>query len=191
FFWPLMVGARLVMAKPEGHKDPDYLSRAIEQYGVTTLHFVPSMLQSFLADGQAATRCGQVVRVMCSGEALPAALVAEFYRRLPQADRVSVPIGRPIANTRIYLLDERGQPVPLGAVGELYIGGVQVARGYLNRPELTAERFLSDPFAPGGRMYRTGDVARYLANGDIEYLGRNDQQVKIRGFRIECGEIEA
>ncbi|HBK4791757.1 TPA: amino acid adenylation domain-containing protein [Serratia marcescens] len=215
FFWPLMVGARLVMAKPEGHKDPDYLSRAIEQYGVTTLHFVPSMLQSFLADGQAATRCGQVVRVMCSGEALPAALVAEFYRRLPQAelhnlygpteaavdvtawhcsreaDRVSVPIGRPITNTRIYLLDEHGQPVPLGAVGELYIGGVQVARGYLNRPELTAERFLSDPFAPGGRMYRTGDVARYLANGDIEYLGRNDQQVKIRGFRIECGEIEA
>ncbi|MBD8464621.1 amino acid adenylation domain-containing protein, partial [Serratia marcescens] len=215
FFWPLMVGARLVMAKPEGHKDPDYLSRAIEQYGVTTLHFVPSMLQSFLADGQAATRCGQVVRVMCSGEALPATLVAEFYRRLPQAElhnlygpteaavdvtawhcsreaeRVSVPIGRPIANTRIYLLDERGQPVPLGAVGELYIGGVQVARGYLNRPELTAERFLADPFAPGGRMYRTGDVARYLANGDIEYLGRNDQQVKIRGFRIECGEIEA
>ncbi|MGP1218267.1 amino acid adenylation domain-containing protein [Serratia sp. CY34543] len=215
FFWPLMVGARLVMAKPEGHKDPDYLSRAIEQYGVTTLHFVPSMLQSFLADGQAATRCGQVVRVMCSGEALPATLVAEFYRRLPQAElhnlygpteaavdvtawhcsreaeRVSVPIGRPIANTRIYLLDERGQPVPLGAVGELYIGGVQVARGYLHRPELTAERFLSDPFAPGGRMYRTGDVARYLANGDIEYLGRNDQQVKIRGFRIECGEIEA
>ncbi|MEL5298650.1 amino acid adenylation domain-containing protein [Serratia nevei] len=215
FFWPLIVGARLVMAKPEGHKDPDYLSRAIEQYGVTTLHFVPSMLQSFLADGQAATRCGQVVRVMCSGEALPAALVAEFYRRLPQAelhnlygpteaavdvtawhcsreaDRVSVPIGRPIANTRIYLLDERGQPVPLGAVGELYIGGVQVARGYLHRPELTAERFLADPFAPGGRMYRTGDVARYLANGDIEYLGRNDQQVKIRGFRIECGEIEA
>ncbi|WP_454878888.1 amino acid adenylation domain-containing protein [Serratia inhibens] len=215
FFWPLMVGAQLVMAKPEGHKDPDYLSRAIAEHGITTLHFVPSMLQSFLADERAAARCQKVRRVMCSGEALPATLVAEFYRRLPQVELhnlygpteaavdvtawhcarepglVSVPIGRPIANTRIYLLDERGQPVPLGAVGELYIGGVQVARGYLNRPELTAERFLSDPFNPGGRMYRTGDVARYLADGAIEYLGRNDQQVKIRGFRIECGEIEA
>ncbi|WP_262188203.1 non-ribosomal peptide synthetase, partial [Serratia ficaria] len=215
FFWPLMVGAQLVMAKPEGHKDPDYLSRAIAEHGITTLHFVPSMLQSFLADERAAARCQQVRRVMCSGEALPATLVAAFYRRLPQVELhnlygpteaavdvtawrcarepglASVPIGRPIANTRIYLLDERGQPVPLGAVGELHIGGVQVARGYLNRPELTAERFLRDPFNPGGRMYRTGDVARYLADGAIEYLGRNDQQVKIRGFRIECGEIEA
>ncbi|RJF52836.1 amino acid adenylation domain-containing protein [Serratia inhibens] len=215
FFWPLMVGAQLVMAKPDGHKDPDYLSRAIAEHGITTLHFVPSMLQSFLADERAAARCQKVRRVMCGGEALPATLVTEFYRRLPQVElhnlygpteaavdtivwdcsrepgRVSVPIGRPIANTRVYLLDERGRPVPLGAVGELYIGGVQVARGYLNRPELTAERFLSDPFNPGGRMYRTGDVARYLADGAIEYLGRNDQQVKIRGFRIECGEIEA
>ena len=183
FFWPLMVGARLVMAKPEGHKDPDYLSRAIEQYGVTTLHFVPSMLQSFLADEQAELH-------NLYGPTEAAADVTAWHCSR-EADRVSVPIGRPIANTRIYLLDEHGQPVPLGAVGELYIGGVQVARGYLNRPDLTAERFLSDPFAPGGRMYRTGDVARYLANGDIEYLGRNDQQVKIRGFRIECGEIEA
>ncbi|MEL5450757.1 amino acid adenylation domain-containing protein [Serratia bockelmannii] len=217
FFWPLMYGARLVMARPEGHKDPEYLSRAIEQYGVTTLHFVPSMLQSFLLYEGASRRCGQVVRVMCSGEALPASLVAEFYRQMPhvelhnlygpteaavdvtawhctrQPGLVSVPIGRPVANTRIYLLDEQGQPVPLGAVGELYIGGIQVARGYFNRPELTAERFLADPFdaGHGGRMYRTGDVARYLPDGNIEYLGRNDQQVKIRGFRIECGEIEA
>ncbi|KDM91475.1 non-ribosomal peptide synthase/polyketide synthase [Photobacterium galatheae] len=215
FFWPLMYGARLVMARPEGHKDPDYLSRVISRDNVTTLHFVPSMLQSFLAYEGASARCQQVVRVMCSGEALPAHLVTEFYRQMPHAELhnlygpteaaidvtawhctrepelVTVPIGRPVANTRIYLLDEHGQPVPQGAAGELYIAGVQVARGYLNRPELTAERFLADPFHAGERMYRTGDLARYLPDGNIDYLGRNDQQVKIRGFRIECGEIEA
>ncbi|GAB6261968.1 non-ribosomal peptide synthase/polyketide synthase [Photobacterium sp. R1] len=215
FFWPLIYGARLVMARPEGHKDPDYLSCAILHDNVTTMHFVPSMLQSFLASEGATARCQHVVRVMCSGEALPASLVTEFYRQMPHAELhnlygpteaaidvtawhctrepelVTVPIGRPVANTRIYLLDEYGQPVPQGAAGELYIGGVQVARGYLNRPELTAERFLADPFHSGGRMYRTGDLARYLPDGNIEYLGRNDQQVKIRGFRIECGEIEA
>ncbi|QUJ68780.1 amino acid adenylation domain-containing protein [Photobacterium sp. GJ3] len=217
FFWPLMYGAQLIMAKPEGHKDPDYLSQTISRDGVTTLHFVPSMLQSFLAYNGASEGCDSVVRVLCSGEALPASLVTEFYRQLPEAELhnlygpteaaidvtawhcsrspalVTVPIGKPVANTRIYLLDEYGQPVPLGAVGELYIGGIQVARGYFNRPELTAERFLSDPFyaGHGGRMYRTGDLARYLPDGNIEYLGRNDQQVKIRGFRIECGEIEA
>ncbi|CAK0253375.1 syringomycin synthetase [Burkholderia pseudomallei] len=215
FFWPLMSGARLVIAKPEGHKDPAYLSELIDRERVTTLHFVPSMLQAFLEDEGAARGCGSVKRVMCSGEALPPSLVKRFYRCLPDArlhnlygpteaavdvtawacdaeeGGASVPIGRPIANTRIYILDGYGQPVPRGVAGELYIGGVQVARGYLNRPELTRERFVDDPFVAGGRLYKTGDLARWRTDGSLEYLGRNDFQVKIRGFRIELGEIEA
>ncbi|MBD2977252.1 amino acid adenylation domain-containing protein, partial [Burkholderia pseudomallei] len=215
FFWPLMSGARLVIAKPEGHKDPAYLSELIDRERVTTLHFVPSMLQAFLEDEGAARGCGSVKRVMCSGEALPPSLVKRFYRCLPDArlhnlygpteaavdvtawacdaeeGGASVPIGRPIANTRIYVLDGHGQPVPRGVAGELYIGGVQVARGYLNRPELTRERFVDDPFVAGGRLYKTGDLARWRTDGSLEYLGRNDFQVKIRGFRIELGEIEA
>ncbi|WP_082248787.1 non-ribosomal peptide synthetase, partial [Burkholderia pseudomallei] len=215
FFWPLMSGARLVIAKPEGHKDPAYLSELIDRERVTTLHFVPSMLQAFLEDEGAARGCGSVKRVMCSGEALPPSLVKRFYRCLPDArlhnlygpteaavdvtawacdaeeGGASVPIGRPIANTRIYVLDGYGQPVPRGVAGELYIGGVQVARGYLNRPELTRERFVDDPFVAGGRLYKTGDLARWRTDGSLEYLGRNDFQVKIRGFRIELGEIEA
>ncbi|KGU88549.1 non-ribosomal peptide synthetase [Burkholderia pseudomallei] len=215
FFWPLMSGARLVIAKPEGHKDPAYLSELIDRECVTTLHFVPSMLQAFLEDEGAARGCGSVKRVMCSGEALPPSLVKRFYRCLPDArlhnlygpteaavdvtawacdaeeGGASVPIGRPIANTRIYVLDGHGQPVPRGVAGELYIGGVQVARGYLNRPELTRERFVDDPFVAGGRLYKTGDLARWRTDGSLEYLGRNDFQVKIRGFRIELGEIEA
>ncbi|MBI0329292.1 non-ribosomal peptide synthase/polyketide synthase [Burkholderia plantarii] len=214
FFWTLSTGATLVMAKPGGQREPAYLKALIQQHGVTTLHFVPSMLEAFLADGDAG-RCTSLTRVVCSGEALPAALVRRFKAQLATArlhnlygpteaavdvtawtcdeDRASTPIGRPIANTRIYVLDARGQPVPLGAVGEIHIGGVQVARGYLNRAALTAERFVRDPFdgAPDARMYRTGDLARWLADGTLDYLGRNDDQVKIRGFRIELGEIEA
>ncbi|WP_169730158.1 non-ribosomal peptide synthetase, partial [Chitinimonas koreensis] len=215
FFWPLLAGARLVLARPGGHKDPAYLAGLIEAAGVTTLHFVPSMLQAFLA-GDAADRCRSVARIFCSGEALPAALARQCLARLPWAElhnlygpteaavdvtawpcrpddaRATVPIGRPIANTRIHILDERLQPVPIGVAGELHIGGVQVARGYLNRPELTAERFIDDPFgAVGDRLYKTGDLARWNADGTIEYLGRNDFQVKIRGLRIELGEIEA
>ncbi|MGY2288218.1 amino acid adenylation domain-containing protein [Pseudomonas sp. SDO528_S397] len=214
FFWPLMTGARLVIARPDGHRDPDYLSRLIAQQGITTLHFVPSMLQVFLELAEAA-ECQGLTRVICSGEALPLSTLRRALTLLPQAalhnlygpteaavdvtawqcsaeDALSL-IGRPIANTRIYILDARGQPVPVGIAGELHIAGVQVARGYLNRPDLTAERFVHDPFHPTAqaRMYKTGDLARWLPNGAIEYLGRNDDQVKIRGLRIEPGEIEA
>ncbi|NWE79449.1 non-ribosomal peptide synthetase [Pseudomonas yamanorum] len=213
FFWPLFTGARLVMARPGGHKDPAYLCEVIEAQQITTLHFVPSMLDVFLAHGDVSQSAG-LLRVMCSGEALPGSLVRRFKQQLPGIGLYNLygpteaavdvtawncarpvvpdntPIGKPIANTRMYLLDARLQPVPLGVVGELFIAGVQVARGYLHRPELTAERFLNDPFH-AGRMYRTGDVGRYLPDGNIEYLGRNDDQVKIRGLRIELGEIQA
>ncbi len=216
FFWPLMTGARLVIARPEGHKDPAYLVEIIDRNKITTVHFVPSMLQLFLDHAKVA-QCSSLLRVISSGEALPAALAREFRERLPHAalhnlygptettvdvtawtcepDQAltSIPIGRPIANTKVYILDADGEPVPVGVDGELFIGGVGVARGYLNRPELTAERFLADPFAAeaGARMYRSGDICRWLADGNIKYVGRNDFQVKIRGFRIELGEIEA
>ncbi|HEU4885442.1 MAG TPA: amino acid adenylation domain-containing protein, partial [Longimicrobium sp.] len=217
FFWPLQQGACLVMARPDGHRDPLYLQEVIEQRGVTTLHFVPSMLQQFVETADPA-RCGSLLRVVCSGEALPPALVDRFYERFagpvvltnlygPTEAAVDVscwtcsrdgaagvvPIGRPVWNTALYVLDAALRPVPVGTSGELYIGGVQVARGYLDRPGLTAERFVPDPFSaePGTRLYRTGDRARWRADGAIEYLGRLDFQVKIRGFRIELGEIEA
>ncbi|MCD7041283.1 amino acid adenylation domain-containing protein [Pseudomonas sp. MAFF 311096] len=213
FFWPLFTGACLVMARPGGHRDPAYLCEVIAAERITTLHFVPSMLDVFLAHGDVSQAEG-LVRVMCSGEALPGSLVRRFKQQLPGSQLHNLygpteaavdvtawncagavtpdntPIGKPIANTRLYVLDAHLQPVPLGVVGELFIGGVQVARGYLNRPELTAERFLKDPFTDG-RLYRTGDVGRYLADGTLEYLGRNDDQVKIRGLRIELGEIQA
>ena len=216
FFWPLMVGARLVVARPGGHQEPAYLVRLIAEARVTTLHFVPSMLQVFLEE-PGLERCVALRRVVCSGEALPLELAERCLQRLPQAGlhnlygpteaavdvtyyacvrgehRRSVPIGRPVANTSIRLLDPKLRPVPIGVPGELFIGGVQVGRGYLSRPELTAERFIPDPFSetPGARMYRTGDVARWLPDGNVEYLGRADFQVKIRGLRIELGEIES
>ncbi|MDC8016186.1 non-ribosomal peptide synthetase [Tahibacter soli] len=216
FFLPLLAGATLVLARPGGHQDPQYLARTIADASITVLHFVPSMLQVFL-DQAPADLCGSLRSVLCSGEALPYGLQEKFHRTLPRAGLHNlygpteaaidvtywrcdgrlhagkVPIGRPIANTQMYLLDARRRPVPLGAVGELYIGGAGVARGYLNRPELTAERFVADPFRAhdGARLYKTGDLGRWLPDGAIEYLGRNDFQVKIRGFRIELGEIEA
>jgi amino acid adenylation domain-containing protein len=219
-FWPLMTGARLVVARPGGHKDPAYLVDTIVREGITTTHFVPSMLQVTL-DHPGVSACRSLVRVICSGEALPAEFRDRFFERLPGSElhnlygpteaavdvtawqcrpehtAPTVPIGAPIANTRMYVLDDRRRPLPVGVPGELYIGGVNVGRGYLNRPALDAERFVPDPFlSPGaarnaaGTMYRTGDRARWLPTGDLEFLGRLDSQVKLRGLRIELGEIE-
>jgi amino acid adenylation domain-containing protein len=215
FFWPLLVGACMVVARPGGHKDSHYLVKTIQEQEITTLHFVPSMLQVFLEEKEV-EKCFTLKRVICSGEALPYELQEHFFARLPAelhnlygpteaavdvtywackrgSDQRIVPIGYPVANTQMYILDSHLQPVPIGVPGELYIGGIQVGRGYLNRPELTAEKFIPDPFraVPRARLYRTGDLARYLPGGEIEYLGRTDHQVKIRGFRIELGEIEA
>ncbi|HET6978727.1 MAG TPA: amino acid adenylation domain-containing protein [Pyrinomonadaceae bacterium] len=215
FFWPLMTGARLVVASPGGHQDATYLAELIARQQITTVHFVPSMLQIFI-DCPEARSCGSLRRVICSGEALSHELQERFHACLPAelhnlygpteaavdvtawacergGQRYSVPIGRPIANTKIHILDRNLCPVPVGVAGELHIGGIGLARGYLNHPELTAERFISDPFSitPGARLYQTGDLARYWPNGEIEYLGRLDFQVKLRGLRIELEEIEA
>ncbi|WP_345983919.1 amino acid adenylation domain-containing protein [Streptomyces sp. DSS69] len=211
FFWPVITGATLVMARPGGHRDPAYLARTIAERSITTLHFVPSMLRAFLAGPVPALP--SVRRVVCSGEALPGDLVTASVERLgiaphnlygpteaavdvthaPCVPGQRVTIGRPIANTRTYIVDAALRPVPVGVPGELLLGGVQLARGYPGRPALTADRFVPDPFGgePGGRLYRTGDLARHLPDGTIDYLGRMDHQVKIRGQRIELGEIEA
>ncbi|WP_329205926.1 amino acid adenylation domain-containing protein [Streptomyces sp. NBC_00683] len=213
-FWPLLTGAVLVLADPGGHRDPGYLAELVQREKVTVCHFVPPMLGSFL-DAPEAARCGSLRLVVCSGEALPAELAQRFHRTLPAAlenlygpteasvdvtrwssrpdwSRPGLPIGTPIANTRVYVLDGLMSPAPIGVPGELYLGGVQLARGYGGRPALTADRFVPDPFAgDGSRLYRTGDLARWLPEGVVEYLGRTDDQVKVRGFRIELGEIEA
>lgn len=215
FFWPLMTGARLVLARAGAHADPEYLAELIAKEGVTTVHFVPSMLQTFLeAPGTAALP--SLKRVVCSGEVLPVSLQEHFINRMdanlhnlygptecaidvshwhcrPGMSRSTVPIGRPVANVQLYVLDDCLQPVPVGVVGELHVGGVQVGRGYLNRPDLTAERFIPDPFGgqSGARLYKTGDRARWRPDGTIDFLGRLDQQIKIRGFRIELGEVES
>jgi leucyl/phenylalanyl-tRNA--protein transferase len=214
FFWPLLTGATLVMLPPEGHKDPELLAEYIARRGITTLHFVPSMLQALLGSA-GGFKTGKLRQVFCSGEALSSALQQQFHRKLPGVDLHNlygpteasvevthwtcspenaggpVPIGRPVWNTRIYVLDAEHGLLSPGIPGELYIAGIQLARGYLNRPALTAERFVPDPFGkPGSRMYATGDLGRWRNDGQIEYLGRRDQQLKIRGFRIEPGEIE-
>ncbi|RCJ25078.1 hypothetical protein A6770_28095 [Nostoc minutum NIES-26] len=215
FYAPLLVGGQLLLAKPGGHADPVYLLNLIAQQQVTTVQFVPSLLQILVEQG-GLENCHFLKHIFCGGEALPVALQekvlsslninlhnlygpteacidATFWTCQPGIQRQFVPIGRPIANTQTYILDEYLQPVPVGVPGELHIGGAGLARGYLNRPELTQQKFIPNPF--GGsrgeeRLYKTGDLVRYLADGTIEYLGRIDNQVKIRGFRIELGEIE-
>ncbi|VWD07971.1 non-ribosomal peptide synthetase [Burkholderia lata] len=219
FVWPLAIGAKLAIAAPGDHRDPARLAAAIHAHGVTVLHFVPSMLAAFAAyldDFSAAAQCDSVRLIVASGEALAPELVAKMARLLPNAtlvnlygpteaaidvshwtcgpddaNAVAVPIGHPIANLQLHVLDAAWQPVPAGATGELYLAGAGLARGYLGRPGLTAERFVPDPFVPGARMYRTGDLARRRADGALDYLGRVDTQVKLRGQRIEPGEIEA
>ncbi len=214
FFWPLATGAAIVLARPGGHQDAEYLARTIGRQRVTTAHFVPSMLTLFL-DEPTVDGLPQLRRVVCSGEQLPPALVRRFRERLPGVRLYNlygpteaavdvtwwdcsrsvapdlVPIGDPIANTQAVVLDQRLLPVPDAVPGELYLGGVQLALGYLGRPGLTAGTFVAHPLAgTGGRLYRTGDRVRRLSDGSLEYLGRLDQQVKINGYRIELGEIE-
>ena len=217
FFWPLMTGASIVIARPGGHRDTEYLIDTIVQKSITTMHFVPSMLSLFLSSNSL-HRITSLRQVMCSGEALPFGLTKRFFDLLPsselhnlygpteaaidvthwpcsppQEDKKIVPIGKPIANIQTYILNESLQPVALGEEGELHLAGVGVARGYWNKPELTEEKFISNPFSneANTRMYKTGDLARYLSDGNIEYRGRIDNQVKIRGYRIELGEIES
>ncbi|MFK3985733.1 amino acid adenylation domain-containing protein [Micromonospora sp. NPDC050397] len=215
FFWPLIEGATLVVARPGGHRDPGYLAGLIQREQITIAHFVPSMLEMFVAEPTSG-ECTSLRAVVCSGEALPAPLRDQFHAVLPiplhnlygpteaAVDVTAftceplvgaaggVPIGRPVWNTRVFVLDAALRPVPVGVPGELYLAGVQLARGYLDRPGLTAERFVANPYGgPGERMYRTGDLARWNVDGQLEYLGRTDDQVKIRGFRIELGEIKA
>ncbi|MDY6993520.1 MAG: amino acid adenylation domain-containing protein, partial [Pseudomonadota bacterium] len=214
-FWPLITGAPLIVALPEGHRDSQYLWQLIAQQRVTTVHFVPSMLYAFL-DAAALFSNQLPKRIICSGEALSYELQQRCLSQLPHTELynlygpteaavdvtywhcradstyTTIPIGRPIANTQIYILDPQLQPTPIGVAGELCIAGVQVGYGYFNRPELTEEKFIeAELFGTKQRLYKTGDLARWLADGMIEYLGRIDHQIKLRGFRIELGEIEA
>ena len=219
FWWPFIAGAKLVMAEPDAHRDPQAMQQFFAHYGVTTTHFVPSMLAAFVASltPENADCCESLKQVFCSGEALPTALCREwealthaplhnlygpteaavdvswypaFGPELAAVEGNSVPIGFPVWNTGLRILDAMMRPVPFGVAGDLYLTGIQLAQGYLGRPDLSASRFIADPFAPGERMYRTGDVARWLDNGAVEYLGRSDDQLKIRGQRIELGEID-
>ncbi|SDJ33537.1 amino acid adenylation domain-containing protein, partial [Rhodococcus triatomae] len=211
-FWPLQHGATVVITEPEGHRDPVYLARLIDEQGVTVVGFVPSMLPLFLA-AAANHQLSTLRYIICGGEALTpenvrhvheetSATLVNMYGPTEAAidvtsaeilalDSRAVTIGRPHEGTRVHVLDSRLRPVPVGVVGELYLAGAQLAQGYVSRPDLTADRFVANPYASGARMYRTGDLVRRRTDGALEYLGRSDFQVKLRGQRIELGEIEA
>jgi amino acid adenylation domain-containing protein len=209
-FWPLSVGATLVVARPGGHRDPGYLAETIISQRVTAIDFVPSMLELFLDDPRS-SGCTSLTRVTVGGEALSAEVASRFRTVFAAgvplhnlygptetsvdvlgwtADGGPVALGVPGWNVRAYVLDQYLNPVPAGAPGELYLAGVQLADGYLHRYALTAQAFVADPFEEGARMYRTGDVVRWRRDGELEYLGRTDDQIKLRGVRIEPGEIE-
>ncbi|MFM2060612.1 MAG: hypothetical protein RLZZ507_282 [Cyanobacteriota bacterium] len=213
FYAPLVTGGKLILAKPDGHKDTTYLVDLIAKENITILQLVPSLLRVLLEEKNL-KNCQSLRRVFCGGEVLSVDLQNKLFQILPDVelcnlygptegtidttyykckyeDKLSiVPIGRAITNTQVYLLDRHLQPVPIGVPGEIYIGGAGLAKGYLNRPDLTAEKFISNPFLTGTKLYKTGDLARYLADGNIEFIERIDGQVKLRGFRIELGEIE-
>ena len=212
-FGPLAAGARVILPAPDVDRDPTAMIRVIRQEGVTTIQVVPALLDALL-DAPGVEDCRSLVRVFCGGDVLTPALRDRFTARLPWAELCNlygpteatidstgfrcaadasgrrVPIGRPIANARVYVLDETGREAPVGVPGELHIGGVGLARGYLNDAVETARRFVPDPFG-GGRLFRTGDRARRRADGALEFLGRLDGQIKVRGVRVEPGEIEA
>jgi amino acid adenylation domain-containing protein len=215
FLWPLMVGARIVLASPGEHRDPERIAARIREHEVTTVHFVPSMLRAFL-QAKGASGCATLRRIIASGEALTADVAIEAAKIVPRASLYNlygpteasidvthftcgsramapIPIGRPIANIVTRVLDRDLNELPAGVAGELYLGGIGLARGYQGNAALTAERFVPDPLASeaGARLYRTGDRAMMRADGHLEFLGRLDQQVKVRGFRIELGEIQA
>ncbi|WP_122695177.1 non-ribosomal peptide synthetase, partial [Pseudomonas viridiflava] len=215
-FWPLCAGMRLVLARPDGQRDPAYLVQEIQDRQVSVVQFVPALLQQFV-DLDESARCVSLTDIVCGGGELTAAMAAQVRLRLPQVrlhnvygpteatvdcsvwtlephepvPESALPIGRAISNTRLYVLDDYDQPVPQGVVGQLHIGGAGVTRGYLNLPDMQAERFIDSPFVPGDRLYRSGDLVRQRADGQLEFLGRNDFQVKLHGLRIELGEIEA
>ena len=219
-FWWTFTGAQVCMLEPGGEKDPGIILQAVLENSITTMHFVPSMLAAFLDYVDRNTLNSKLIslkQVFASGEALTKSQTDAFHRILfaangtelynlygpteaavdvsyfncsPEVKLKTVPIGKPIDNIHLYVLDRNKILLPVGIPGELYIGGIGVSRGYINNPDLTAEKFVEDPYNPGEILYKTGDVARWFPKGDIEYLGRMDFQIKIRGFRIELGEIE-